>query len=77
MATACNSHLSQDGRPALTFLGALRIGVPVAAAQCVGLIAGNTAAGLQIDAEFKGSKGQHFSIFVFLFCPKFAEETGM
>ena len=39
--------LFQDGRPALTFLGALRIGVPVAAAQCVGLIAGNTAAGLQ------------------------------
>lgn len=33
----------KDGRPALTFLGALRIGVPVAAAQCVGLIAGNTA----------------------------------
>jgi len=33
----------KDGRPALTFVGALRIGVPVAAAQCVGLIAGNTA----------------------------------
>eukprot|EP00434_Breviolum_minutum_P026589 symbB.v1.2.023503.t1/scaffold2074.1/size157288/3 len=33
----------EDGRPALTVVGAMRIGVPVAAAQCVGLIAGNTA----------------------------------
>ncbi|CAJ1343384.1 unnamed protein product, partial [Effrenium voratum] len=33
----------KEGRPSLTFLGALRIGFPVAAAQCVGLIAGNTA----------------------------------
>ena len=40
----------QDGRPALTVVGAMRIGVPVAAAQCVGLIAGNTATGPQ--AEF-------------------------
>ncbi len=39
----------QDGRPALTFVGALRIGVPVAAAQCVGLIAGNTATGPQAE----------------------------
>lgn len=37
----------QDGRPSLTFTGGLKIGIPVAAAQCIGLIAGNTVARLQ------------------------------
>ena len=31
------------GRPALTFFSAVRIGVPVAAVQCIGLISANTA----------------------------------
>ncbi|CAL1135992.1 unnamed protein product [Cladocopium goreaui] len=32
-----------EGRPALTFFSALRLGFPIAATQCLGLIAGNTA----------------------------------
>jgi len=33
----------KEGRPPLSMMGAVKLGFPVAAAQCVGLIAGNTA----------------------------------
>ena len=42
--------------------------MPVAAAQCVGLIAGNTAAGLQIcqrSQRFEGPTFHHFCVLIF------------